>query len=111
MTVKEVIDALNLKLVTEGVDTSREITGGCVCDLLSLVMASGEEGMAWITVQTHINVVAVASLHDFACIIVSSGCEVDADTIEKAASEGIPVLASEMSGYEIAGKLYGMGVK
>lgn len=111
MTVSQIIDTLSLTLKTPDVDTSREITGGCVCDLLSLVMANGREGMAWITVQTHINVIAVASLHDFACVIVCDGCEVDADTLEKASAEGIPVLSTGMSGYEIAGKLYEKGIK
>lgn len=100
-----------MKLLTKGTDISREIKGGCVCDLLSLVMANGTEGMAWITVQSHLNVVAVASLHDFACVIVCDGCEVDADTVAKAEEEGITVLSSALSGYEIAGRMYEKGVK
>lgn len=110
MTVTQLIEALHLELLTPGVNTEREIAGGCVCDLLSFVMAEGETGMAWITVQTHMNVIAVASLHEFSCIIISEGCDVEEDTLAKAAEEDIPVLRSQLSGYTLAGQLYGLGV-
>ena len=44
----------------------REIACGYTCDLLSHVMGRGQADMAWITVQTHMNVIAVAALMDFA---------------------------------------------
>ena len=51
-------------------DENRAIACGYTCDLLSHVMGKGVADMAWVTVQTHMNVVAVASLLDFACVIV-----------------------------------------
>ena len=59
MTVAKVMEALGLKLLTKDVCLEGEVTGGCVCDLLSVVMAEGEAGMAWITVQTHLNVIVL----------------------------------------------------
>ena len=44
----------------------REIACGYTCDLLSHVMGRGQADMAWITVQAHMNVIAVAALLDFA---------------------------------------------
>lgn len=110
MTVAQLIEALGLKLLTPETDTGKTVSGGCVCDLLSFVMAKGEAGMAWITVQTHMNVIAVASLHEFSCIIVAEGCEVEEETLAKAKEEDLPVLHSELSGYALAGKLYGLGI-
>lgn len=111
MTVAQLMEALDLTLLTPGADTGREVTGGCVCDLLSFVMAKGETGMAWITVQSHLNVIAVASLHEFSCVIVSEDCAVEAETLAKAQEEGIPVLGSPRPSYALAGEMYTLGVR
>ncbi|NCB31422.1 MAG: AraC family transcriptional regulator [Clostridia bacterium] len=111
MTVAQLIEALELRLLTPKADMSRKVTGGCTGDLLSFVMAKGESGMVWITVQTHLNVIAVASLHEFSCVIVAENCTVEADTLAKAEEEGIPVFVSSLSSYTLAGKLYELGVR
>lgn len=111
MNVLQLIEPLELTLLTPETDLNREVTGGCVCDLLSFVMARGEAGMAWITVQTHLNVIAVASLHEFSCVIVAEGSAVEAETLQKATEEGIPVLRSALSEYALSGKLYALGVR
>ncbi|MDR0840344.1 MAG: AraC family transcriptional regulator [Christensenellaceae bacterium] len=111
MTVAQLIEPLELTLLTPGTDLERAVKGGCVCDLLSYVMANGDNGMAWITVQTHLNVIAVASLHEFACVILSDGSAADEPTLAKAAEEGIPVLSSPLAGYTLAGRLYALGIR
>ncbi len=88
-----------------------EISRGCVCDLLSWVMARGAEGCAWITVQTHMNVVAVASLHDMACIIWPEDIAPDEASLKKADEEGIAVIASPLSAYKISGVMYTSGIE
>ncbi len=110
MTVSQLIEPLELTLLTPEADLSRLVTGGCTCDLLSFVMAKGKEGTAWITVQTHLNVIAVASLHEFSCVIVAESAAVEQDTLERAQEEGIPVLQSALSEYELSGRLYALGV-
>ena len=97
MTVAQLIEPLELTLLTPETSLEREVTGGCVCDLLSFVMARGDAGMAWITVQTHLNVIAVASLHEFSCVIVAEGSAVELETLAKATEEDIPVLRSALS--------------
>lgn len=111
MTVAQLMEALRLRLLTPAADLSGQVTGGFAGDLLSFVLAKGEAGMAWITVQTHLNVIAVASLHEFSCIIVSEDCAVEADALAKAEEEGIPVLVSPLSSYTLAGRLYELGVR
>ena len=84
---------------------------GCYCgDLLSWVMAHGREGMAWITVQTHMNVIAVATLHDMACVIIPEGIKVENDVVEKADEEGICILVSALTAYEISGRMHDAGI-
>ena len=111
MTVRELMNLTQARLLTESLDTAREVKSGYVCDLLSWVMARGRAGMAWVTVQTHMNVVAVASLHEMACVLLPDGISMDAAPLAKALEEGIIVLSSPLSGYELCGLLYANGLK
>lgn len=110
MTVNQLTTLLNAHILNQG-DLNREITGGVVCDLLSWVMANGAQGMAWITVQTHLNVLAVAALHDLSCIILPEGIKMEGAPLEKAKEESINVLSSPLSAYEICGLMYANGIK
>ena len=110
MTIKELALSIDAKNLTPALDSEREINGGYACDLLSWVMAHGEEGMAWTTVQTHMNVIAVAALHDMACVIIPEGITMEDEVINKAEAEGIAVLSSPLSSYEICGRMYAAGV-
>lgn len=110
MTVLEVKEALGAHVLTQGTDLTRTVNEGYSCDLLSWVMAHGQEGMAWVTVQIHMNVIAVAALHDMACVIMPESIRMEKESIEKAVEEGICVLESPLSGYEICGRLHAAGV-
>lgn len=83
-----------------------EVTSGFTCDLLSWVMAKGRPGCAWVTVQTHMNVIAVASLHEMACVVCPEGIAMDPTCIERAEQEGIAIIESPLSAYEICGRMY-----
>lgn len=102
MLVTELAELIGAKIVSPG-EIGREVLCGYACDLLSWVMANGKEGCGWITVQTHLNVVAVASLHDMAAIIYPENIDAESESIEKAREEGIAVLKSDKTAYEIAG--------
>jgi hypothetical protein len=110
MTVKELSQTQGFTCLNPEVQ-ARPINGGICCDLLSWVMAKGQEGMAWITVQTHMNVVAVAVLHDFSCIILSEGNHMAPDVLAKATEEGIAVLETGYSSYRVCGILAQAGVE
>ena len=106
MKITDIIKALDLKVISGNDGLSNEITGGYVSDLLSDVMGNAREGNIWITVQTHMNVVAVASLKDLAAVIIVKGGLPESDTIEKSNMEKIPVLSTDMDTFNIAGRLY-----
>ncbi len=111
MTIKELSEKIEAVNLTPTVDAERNVEAGYACDLLSRVMARGSEGMAWTTVQTHMNVIAVAALHDMACVIIPESIKVDAEVVEKAASEGIAVLSSPLTSFEICGRMFDSGIK
>ena len=101
MKVSELAALIDATNVTPGVAEDKEISCGYTCDLLSWVMAHGLEGMAWVTVQTHMNVIAVASLMEMAAVIIPEDIEMEEATLEKAREEGICVLQSGKTAYEL----------
>ena len=109
MKISELAAKLSLEVLAMP-SPELEAEGGYAGDLLSWVMAHGEEGMAWVTVQTHLNVVAVAALADMACVILPEGIAMEQESLDKANAEGMCVLSSPLTAFEICGKLAGEGV-
>lgn len=109
MTVQEIIDQLELEIVTAA-DCSREVTGGYTGDLLSNVMARAGTGNVWITIQGHQNVAAVALLTEVAAVIIAEGAPVAEQTVQRAREKGLNILRSQQPAFEIAGQLYRLGV-
>ncbi|MDL2230296.1 serine kinase [Alistipes sp. OttesenSCG-928-L06] len=106
MTVKDLADKLGLKAFTGNVGMENEIKGGYTSDLLSDVMGHSKEGQVWITLQTHRNIIGVASLKDLAAIVLVKGFTPDGETIELAESEGVALLGTDLQAFEFSGKLY-----
>ena len=110
MKVSDVMSLIDARNLTPDVALDRDVTCGYVCDLLSWVMAHGEEGMAWVTVQTHLNVVAVAALAEMACVILPESIDMEEESLNKAISEDMIVLSSPLTSYEICGRLNAAGI-
>jgi hypothetical protein len=106
VNIEDIVKKLNLKVRSAESSTIKKISGGYTGDLLSDVMANSHEGDIWITRQVHQNIVAVASLKDHAGIILVNSCEPAKDTLEKAILENIPIMVSDMSAFELTGKIY-----
>jgi predicted transcriptional regulator len=106
MLVKEVAEKLGLRILAAGQD--QEVTSGYVSDLLSDVIANAEEGCLWITVQRHLNIVAVAQLKKLAGIVLSRGFEPDGAVLARATQEGLFILSTPDDSFTIAGKLYAL---
>ncbi len=111
MTLQEIIQKLEMTVLTEPKDfINVQPSGGYASDLLSCVMAGAKPGNLWITLQAHINIVAVASLTDIAAIIITEGATPEADVIEKANSQGVTLLSSQLGSYQVAGQLWDLGL-
>lgn len=106
MKLKNIIDKLQLKVLTGQDHLDVEVTGGYTSDLLSDVIANSKKGNLWITLQTHQNIIAVAKLKDLAGIIIVNNREPDEDTLQKAKDENVPLLCSRDIAFEVSGKLY-----
>ena len=101
MTVSE-LSLLNGIRALSIPDPDREIDGAYVGDLLSWVMGRATEGCAWVTIMSNLNVVAVATLVDVACIILAEDVTLDDEVLTAARSKGVNVLLSSLSSYETA---------
>ncbi|MDD5474982.1 MAG: DRTGG domain-containing protein [Syntrophales bacterium] len=106
MNLASLVRELNLGVRCCHDKLDREVEGGYVGDLLSDIIANSKKGDLWITRQSHQNIVAVASLREHAGIVLALGREPDEDTLEKATRESVPILVTDLPGFEIAGKIY-----
>lgn len=106
MKVSDLVEKFGLKVIAGKAGLNNEITGGYVSDLLSDVMGNAAEGEVWITLQTHQNVMAIATLKDLAAVILVKGFEPDEDTIEHSNEEGVPILGTDLGTFEITGEIF-----
>jgi hypothetical protein len=108
MKLKSIVESLRLKVLTAPEKLDEEVSGGYASDLLSDVMAHSKEKNIWITLQTHQNIVAVAKLKDIAAVLIVNDRRPDPETAAKAEAEKVPLLLTELSAFEIAGRLYSL---
>lgn len=110
MTITELIEETGFTLATKNVETETEIEGAYCGDLLSWVMGNGEPGQAWITVQVHMNAVAVAKLREFSCIILADDASITEEVIARAEEENLAVIESHIPMFETAKALVELGI-
>ena len=110
MTISDLIKPFGLKIETGKDRLDEDVTGGYASDLLSDVIAHSRKGNVWITIQTHPNIVAVATMKELSGIILAGGRQPEAETIQRADQEGIPILTSPLFTFELVGRLYQMGI-
>lgn len=111
MNVEQLAAQLGAEVVCGGAQAaSREILGGYASDLLSDVMANSREGDLWVTLQRHVNVVAVAQLKGLAGILLVNGRRPEPAAAERADVEGIPIVTTGLPAFEVIGRLCGMGI-
>jgi len=106
MNIREVMDSLSSDVKTTKGDLGHAVTGCYISDLLSDVMANAKEGEVWITLQTHPNIVAVASLKNLSGIIITNKRTPEEETLKKAEDEHITVAVSPLTTFEAGGLLY-----
>ena len=92
-------------------DGDAEITQGYASDLLSDVLAHAPVGGLLVTLQVHLNVIAVASHAELAAVIFAGDRRPEDDVLAKAAAEGISLYVSPADTFDIVGRLYALGVK
>lgn len=111
-TLQEIISQLNLTVLTPPCDFSTIVpAGGYTSDLLSCVMAGAKQGNIWVTLQAHLNIVAVAALTEVCAVVITEGARPDAATLAKADEQSVILLGTPESSYSVVGKLWEMGIR
>jgi hypothetical protein len=111
MKLQDIVETLDLNVKSGNVLLDREVAGGYVSDILSDVLAHGESGDIWVTIQIHLNIIPIASMKELAGIIIANDRQPDEETLQKADAENIPVMGTDMSAFQIVGKLYQLGIR
>jgi hypothetical protein len=110
IALRQVVEALELELLTSH-DKDRNVHGGYASDLLSCVMAGARQHFVWVTLQAHLNVVAVASLLGLTAVIVTEDKRPEPEVIERANQEGVVLLLTPETTFAVVGKLAALGIK
>jgi len=110
VNLKEIVHNLGLEVRTGQSALMTEVRGGYAGDLLSDVLAHGQPADLWVTLQTHPNTVAVASLKGLAGIVLVNGREPEADTLQRAEAENVVLLVSALPAFELVGRLHALGL-
>jgi hypothetical protein len=114
MTLQDLVSELALEELTAdgaGSTATADVTRGYASDLLSDVLANAPAGGILVTLQVHLNVIAVASHAGLAAVIFSCGRRPEDDVVERAAEEGLALFGSKADTFELAGRLYELGLR
>jgi len=110
MNLREIVEEFDLKVRCNADKLDVEVRNGYVSDLLSDVLANSDENYLWITLQIHPNIAAIASIKGLAGIVLINDREPEEETVKKAEEKGVPIMVSDMSAFELSGRLYGLGI-
>jgi hypothetical protein len=111
VNVAEAAKKIKGTIVAGTVAAGREILGGYASDLLSDVMGNSREGDIWVTMQKHVNIVAVAQLNELAAIVLVNGRHPEPETIAKAEEKGIPIVSTPLQAFDAIGILYASDIR
>ena len=113
MRLQELVQALDLQELTPSVagDDDADIAHGYASDLLSDVLAHAPAGGVLVTLQVHLNVIAVASHAELSAVVFAGNRRPEDDVLAKAEAEGLALYSSPDDTFDIVGRLYALGVK
>jgi len=106
MKVNDLANALKMKVVCPGKGDDAEVTCGYTSDLLSDVMANAEDNSALITIQAHVNTVAVSGLAGVSAVIICNNHPIPSDMEEAARREGVALLQTEHNQFTASHLVY-----
>jgi hypothetical protein len=111
MDLKAIIEQLHLTVLTTPKPFEQvTVTSGYAADLLSCVMAGTKEQGVWVTLQAHLNIVAVAALKEQSAVIITEGAMPELATIAKANEQDVTLLSTPAPTFEVVGKLWELGL-
>jgi len=111
MLLKDVVERIGLQILSGADSLQMEVTQAYISDILSDVMAKSKKGTLWITNQTHMNVIAIVFFKSLSGVIFPEGLVPDDEVLVKAKEKNIAVFSSVLSAFDLAGKIYDLGIR
>ncbi len=111
MKIKEILEALDAQLLTEGADLEKEVHTACGSDMMSDVLAYVKDQAVLLTGLNNPQVVRTASMMDMVCIVFVRGKQPDASILQLAKGLDIVVLSTEKAMFPSCGILYSLGLR
>lgn len=106
ITIADLVKEFGFEVFCGADHLGSPVKGAYSSDLLSDVMGKAREGEIWITMQTHRNIIAVASLKELAGILIVNGSRPEPETVATANAEGVILLGTKDRSFITCGKLY-----
>lgn len=110
MTLREIKEILNGKVLTGEEYLDREVKSACASDFMSDVLAYVKDQGVLLTGMVNPQVVRTAEMMDMKCIVFVRGKVPDAPIVELARERDIVVMASEERMFIACGLLYAKGL-
>ena len=113
MNLREIAHKIRLEDLTAELASEAEanVSRAHASDLLSDVLANAPAGGVLLTIQVHMNVVAVALHAGLKAVIFCSGMKPPTDVRARALTEKILLFSTADSTFDAAGKLYALGLR
>ncbi len=106
MTMEEVREILEAKVLIGGDRMEEPVETACGSDLMSDVLAFVKDKTVLITGLINPHVVRTSEMLDITCIVFSRGKMPSQEILEEAEECGITVMSTEMTTYTACGELY-----
>jgi predicted transcriptional regulator len=110
MNLKEIVTLVEGTPLNPDVGMDVKIRGACGADLMSDVLASSKPKAVLLTGLTNPQVVRTAQIAEFRAIIFVRGKQPQAETIDIATQEKMPLITSRFGMFELCGRLHKAGL-
>ncbi len=110
MKLREVLELIEGRAITQNLDLDMEVAMGCGADLMSDVLAFTHDGTILMTGLTNPQVIHTADMAGVKAIVFVRGKLPPTETVALAERRGIPLLASKYTLFETCGRLFGAGL-
>ena len=111
MKLKQVAEILEAKVYTSFPYDEMSVNAACGADLMSDVLAFGEDKGLLLTGLNNPQCVRTAEMLDICCVVLVRGKEPDESVVKLADEKGIVLMKTENLMFTSCGLLYGAGLR
>ena len=111
MTVKDVVDILEAKVLSGEDRMDLEVHDACGSDMMSDVLAFVKDQAVLLTGLVNVQVIRTADMMDISCIVFVRGKMPDDDMLAIARRKDMVILATDLRMYNACGRLWDAGLR